>query len=85
MTFTPLEAFTVVMCFLFIGEWGSTFTKAYLPSVFLTALLFVLGFWTIMPKNVVSLASFGTGFSSVAIGLLLVHLGTIMNFRELLA
>lgn len=75
MTLSPLEGFTIVMAFLFIGEWGSTLTKAYLPSVFLSALLFVIGFWTVMPKNIVSLASFGTGFSSVAVGLLLVHLG----------
>lgn len=85
MTLSPLEGFTIVMAFLFIGEWGSTLTKAYLPSVFLSALLFVIGFWTVMPKNIVSLASFGTGFSSVAVGLLLVHLGTLMNLRELVA
>lgn len=83
MTFTPLMAFTVVMCFLFIGEWVTTLTNAYLPSIFISALLFVIGFWTILPKTVVTLATFGSGFAAVAIGILLVHLGTLMNFREL--
>lgn len=84
MTFSPLIAFTIVMCFLFIGEWVTTATKAYLPSIFVTAILFVAGFWTVLPKTVVSLATFGKGFSAVAIGLLLVHLGTLMNLHELI-
>ncbi|MCO6543540.1 MAG: hypothetical protein J6584_06215 [Lactobacillus sp.] len=77
-------AFLIVMVFMMIGEWVSSITHAYIPSVFVTAVLFVLGFWTILPKNIVASASFGTNFSSICVGLLLVHLGTLMSLKELL-
>lgn len=80
-----LIAFAVVMIFMTLGEWVATATKAFIPSVFITAVLFVIGFWTVLPKNVVENASFGPGFITICIVLLLVHLGTLMNLRELLA
>ncbi|MEN3085555.1 hypothetical protein [Lacticaseibacillus paracasei] len=80
-----LIAFAVVMIFMTLGEWVATATKAFIPSVFITAVLFVIGFWTVLPKNVVENASFGPGFITICIALLLVHLGTLMNLRELLA
>ncbi len=72
------------MLFLFIGEWVSTASKAYIPSVFVSAVLFVIGYWTILPKNIVAQASFGPTFAGVCISLLLVHLGTLMDLKELI-
>ncbi|MHD0397050.1 hypothetical protein ACY2DA_04095 [Staphylococcus simulans] len=80
-----LIAFLVVMVFIFIGEWGSNFSKAYIPSVFITAALFTVGFWTFLPKDIVDKASFGDEFVSIAVPLLLVHLGTMMNLKQLAA
>lgn len=77
-------AFSIVMLFLFIGEWVSTATKAYVPSVFVSAVLFVIGYWTILPKDIVATASFGPTFAGVCISLLLVHLGTLMDLKELI-
>lgn len=77
-------AFTIVMLFMLIGEWVSTATKAYIPSVFVSAVLFVIGYWTVLPKNIVAQASFGETFSGVCISLLLVHLGTLMGLKKLL-
>lgn len=79
-----LLSFLIVMVFMFVGEWASTITKAYVPSVFVSAVLFTIGFWTILPKDVVSQASFGSEFIAVSIPILLVHLGTMMNLRQLL-
>lgn len=80
-----LIAFIFVMLFLFVGEWVSTRTRAYVPSVFITAILFVIGFWTFLPKNVVAQSSFGTTFVTICVPLLLVHLGTLMDLKELIA
>ncbi|UQS83361.1 hypothetical protein [Bombilactobacillus thymidiniphilus] len=77
-------AFGTVMLFLLIGEWISHLTKAYVPSIFVTAILFLIGYWTFLPKNIVAQASFGPEFANVCISLLLVHLGTLMNLKELL-
>lgn len=80
-----LIAFLVVMFFIFIGEWGSNFSKAYIPSVFITAALFTIGFWTFLPKDIVNQASFGKEFVAIAVPLLLVHLGTMMDLKQLAA
>lgn len=84
MTLTAIESFLVVASFLAIGEFVSTKTKAYIPSVFVTATLFVIGFWTFLPKTVVATSSFGADFTKVCMSLLLVHLGTMMSLRKLL-
>ncbi|AMV65822.1 Hypothetical protein ADU71_1936 [Pediococcus damnosus] len=83
MTF--VIAFLCVMIFMLIGEWVSSLTHAFIPSVFITAILFMIGFWTIVPKNVVSQASFGNQFIGIAVPILLVHLGTLMSIKELVA
>lgn len=77
-------AFTLILAMLMVGEWISTKTKAWIPSVFVTGMLFVIGFWTIMPKDIVVQASFGPQFVTICVSLLLVHLGTLMNIKELL-
>ncbi|MDF7669343.1 hypothetical protein [Lactobacillus sp. ESL0703] len=77
-------SFAVVMLFIMIGEWVSSLTNAYVPSVFITAVLFAIGFWTFLPKNTVAKASFGPDFANICISLLLVHLGTLMNLKELI-
>lgn len=74
----------MVMLFIFIGEWVSKASHAYIPSVFVTAILFVLGFWTFLPKTFVASASFGAQFAPICIALLLVHLGTLMSLTQLL-
>ncbi|EQM55326.1 membrane protein [Lactiplantibacillus plantarum EGD-AQ4] len=74
----------VVMGFMMVGEWVSTRSRAYVPSVFITALLFLIGFWTVVPKNIVPAASFGTAFIQITQAVLLVHMGTLMDLKLLL-
>lgn len=81
---TYLLSFTVVMIFMLIGEWASAATKAFVPSIFITAVLFAIGFWTILPKNIVTQASYTPQFVGVAMSLLLVQMGSLMNLKELL-
>lgn len=78
-----LIAFLVVMVFIFIGEWVSTFSKAYIPSIFITAILFIIGFWTVLPKDIAVQASFGDEFIAIIVPVLLVHLGTMMDIKQL--
>lgn len=54
-----IVSFALVLAMLLLGEWVSTKTKAWIPSVFITGMLFVIGFWTVMPKDIVVKASFG--------------------------
>ncbi|BDR58012.1 hypothetical protein [Xylocopilactobacillus apicola] len=81
---TYISAFLIIMLFIMIGEWVSSATHALIPSVFATALLFIIGFWTILPKNIATSASFGPNFSTICMNLLLINLGTLMSLKELL-
>lgn len=81
---TNLIAFCYIMIAMFVGEWVSKRSKAYIPSIFITAMILVIGFWTVVPKNIIVTASYGQEFIAVILGLLLVHLGTLMNLKKLL-
>ena len=69
---------------LFIGEFVSTVTKAWIPSVFVTAILFLIGYWTIFPQELVTTAGMIPFGSSVAMFLCLTHMGTVISIKQLL-
>ena len=80
-------AFAFVLCALayVIGEWVSTATKAWVPSVFVTAVVLLVAYWTgIVPTTLVSdsvLIPFG---STIGIYLLITHMGTVISIKQLL-
>lgn len=74
-----------VMIAMSIGDIVSMKTKAFVPSVFVTAFVFLIGFWYIFPSDVVSKATLGMPVALVAMYLLIVHMGTLMNIRELIS
>ncbi|MDF7639328.1 hypothetical protein PT285_07935 [Lactobacillus sp. ESL0791] len=79
-----IAAFLLIMICLFIGEWVSKLTKAYLPSMFISAVLFMIGYWTFFPKNLSTLATFSDSAAQLFLALNLVHLGTMMSLKQLL-
>ncbi len=80
-----LIAFTVVLLIMAVGDIVSLKTKAYIPSVFVSALIFIIGFWTIFPKNLMEIGGFSMPLIKLSIYLILVHMGTLMSVKELLA
>jgi uncharacterized membrane protein YeaQ/YmgE (transglycosylase-associated protein family) len=85
MNLSVIAAFTIILVVLAVGEFISTKTKAFIPSVFVSAVLFLIGFWTFMPKDLIARGSFETPIVTISMYLLLVHMGTLMSLRELLA
>lgn len=78
-------AFVICGIVYFIGEAVSNLTKAWVPSVFVTAAVMLVGYWTIFPTTLVSdsmLIPFG---SSVGIYLLITHMGTVISVKQLVA
>ena len=76
-------AFIICAAAYLIGEAVSNLTKAWIPSVFVTAVVLLIGYWTVIPQTVVSdsmLIPFG---STIGIYLLLVHMGTIISLKQL--
>ena len=76
-------AFVICAVAYLIGEAVSNLTKAWVPSVFVTAVVLLVGYWTIIPANLVSdsqLIPFG---STIGIYLLITHMGTIISLKQL--
>ena len=78
-----LMAFSIVLIVLSLGDIVSTKTKAFIPSVFVAALLFLFGFWTFFPADIVALAGFQTPIVYLSMYLLITHMGTMLSVREL--
>ena len=77
-------AFVICAVAYIIGEYVAKITKAWIPSVFVTAVVLLLGYWTIIPKEVVSdsmLIPFG---SKIGIYLLITHMGTVISLKQLI-
>ena len=47
-------AFVICAAAFIIGEVVSTATKAWIPSVFVTAVVMLIGYWTVFPATLVS-------------------------------
>ena len=76
-------AFVICAVAYLIGEAVSNVTKAWVPSVFVTAVVLLIGYWTVLPQTVVSdsmLIPFG---STIGIYLLITHMGTIISLKQL--
>ena len=78
-----LMAFSTVLIVLALGDVVSSKTKAFVPSVFVAAFLFLFGFWTFFPEDIVALAGFQRPVVLLSMYLLITHMGTMMSVREL--
>ena len=77
-------AFVICAVVYIIGEYVAKITKAWIPSVFVTAVVLLIGYWTVIPKDVVSdsmLIPFG---STIGIYLLITHMGTVISLKQLI-
>lgn len=81
---SSIMAFCLVLIILAIGDVMSAKTKAFIPSVFVSAVLFLAGFWTFLPHDVIDIANLGMPFALLAMYLLITHMGTMMSVRELI-
>ncbi|QBX34797.1 hypothetical protein E4191_08790 [Paracoccus liaowanqingii] len=78
-----LLAFTLLALILWIGDIVSTRTRSWLPSVFVCALLFLAGYWTFFPEDIVQTAGFETPIVFLAMYLLITNMGTLLSVEEL--
>ena len=84
MTMTFFTAFIAVAACMVIGELVSHFTKAWIPSVFVTAVCFLIGYWTFFPADMVSTSVMIPLGSTIGMYWCLAHMGTIINIKQLI-
>lgn len=81
---TPLFALLILCITYAIGDTIGTLTKAWVPSVFVVALLFLLGYWTFFPKDIVTIGGLGAPLGgTIAIMFCITHMGTSISLDEL--
>ncbi|MDD7592866.1 MAG: hypothetical protein PUJ57_01275 [Peptoniphilaceae bacterium] len=76
-------AFVLCAVVYIIGDMISTATKAWIPSVFVTAAIVLVGYWTVLPKTFVSDSALIPFGSTIGIYLLITHMGTVISFKQL--
>ena len=82
----PIIAFFILAALYAVGDFVGTKSKAWIPSVFVVACLFMVGYWTFFPKDIVAIAGMGAPLGgTLAIVFCITHMGTIISVKELAA
>jgi hypothetical protein len=81
----PILAFTLVMFVWTIGEFISAKTKALVSMMLVASMIFLVGFAAdIIPHDMIQQSGL-LGLGQAVIGLIIVHLGTMMSIDDLKA
>ncbi|MFS0784437.1 hypothetical protein [Bacillus sp. 1P06AnD] len=80
---SQMLALVIVVGILYIGDIISTKTKAWVPSVFVSAVLFLAGYWTFFPQNIIETAGVGPVIATMFMYLLITNMGTLLSLKEL--
>jgi hypothetical protein len=79
----PILAFTIVMFIWTIGEFVSTKSKALISMMLVASMIFLVGFAAdLLPHDLIQDSGL-LGLGNAVIGVIIVHLGTMMSFEDL--
>lgn len=76
-------ALAIMAFILFIGELISIRTKAWIPSIFVSGVLFLIGYWTFFPEDIVAIGGIPPVVATLLIYLLITNMGTLLSLDEL--
>ena len=76
-------ALAIMAFILFIGELISIRTKAWIPSIFVSGVLFLIGYWTFFPEDIVTIGGIPPVVATLLIYLLITNMGTLLSLDEL--
>ncbi|MBD8027292.1 hypothetical protein H9636_11565 [Ureibacillus sp. Re31] len=80
---SQMLALVILVFILFIGDFVAVRTKAWVPSIFVCAVLFLAGYWTFFPKDIVSIAGAPPVVATMMMYLLITNMGTLLSLQEL--
>ncbi|MGI6143701.1 MAG: hypothetical protein ACOYEK_07610 [bacterium] len=79
----PLLGFAIVASIFAIGDIVSIKSKSLISVLFVGSVFYLVGFWTIFPHDLNTIAQL-QGVGAMLIGVLITHMGTLMNIRQLI-
>lgn len=77
-------AFTLLAVAYVIGEVVAKITKAWIPSIFVTAIVMLIGYWTVIPQKILTDAGLIPFGNTIGIFLLITHMGTVISLKQLI-
>lgn len=80
---SQMLALVIVVFILLVGDLVAVRTKAWIPSMFVSAILFLIGYWTFFPKEIVALAGVPSAVAVMMMYLLITNMGTLLSIQEL--
>ncbi|MBP1971369.1 hypothetical protein J2Z83_003508 [Virgibacillus natechei] len=80
---SQMLALVIIVFILFIGDFIAVRTKAWVPSIFIAAILFLLGYWTFFPTEIVATAGVPPVVATMMMYLLITNMGTLLSLDEL--
>lgn len=85
MTFyNAFLALVIVALAYVIGEWVSDISKAWIPSVLVTAMIFLIGYWTVFPKTLSDDSGLSAFAGTIGVMLFITHIGTVISLKQLM-
>ena len=81
---SQMNALLIIIFILYTGDVISTRTKAWIPSVFVCAVLFLGGYWTFFPPDIISRAGITAPVAIMLMYLLITNMGTLLSLQELM-
>ncbi|OCA82234.1 hypothetical protein A8F94_20175 [Bacillus sp. FJAT-27225] len=80
---SQMLALVIIVGILLVGDLVAVRTKAWVPSMFVCAVLFLLGYWTFFPEDIVSVAGVPPVVATMMMYLLITNMGTLLSLKEL--
>lgn len=77
-------ALIVVAIAYVIGEWISEITHAWVPSILVTSIIFLIGYWTVFPKTIAEDSGLIDFAGKIAVLMFITHIGTVISLKQLI-
>ena len=82
MTFTFEWAITICVGIFLIGSAISLKTNFRIPTMLTVAILFLAGFWTIFPQDLIEISGLKTVYN-ICFLVVLIHVGAMFEWKNL--
>lgn len=85
LNLTQFGALSTILLAIVVGELISNVSKGRVPGTFTSSVLLLIGFWTILPADLAETAGINVSMLALCMLLPLVHLGTTISRKEMIA
>lgn len=80
MNIELFSSLATVCVAMLIGEVVSTRTSGRIPQMLVVSVIFLVGFWTIFPHNILEVSGIQI-LAKITLGIILIHVGSMFDFR----